>query len=75
MCGSAQGEEQFDFDSKNGKFRLAEAIDNFGEGHAYTRLVPELVGVDPDDAFSSVSCFLKTKGRTQQLAIQTSSVL
>ena len=29
-------------------------IDVFGESHPYTHLVPDLVGVDPDDAFSTV---------------------
>lgn len=29
-------------------------VDVFGPEHPYTHLVPELVGVDPDDAFSTV---------------------
>lgn len=35
--------------------RMMPAIfDTFGEVHNYTRLIPDLTGVDPDDAFSTI---------------------
>ena len=29
-------------------------MDVLGHSHAYTKLVPDMVGIDPDDAFSTV---------------------
>lgn len=33
---------------------LSDSIENFGEDHEFTKLIPDLKGKDPDDAFSSV---------------------
>lgn len=33
---------------------LCDSVDRYGHDHPYTKLVPELDNVDPDDAFSSV---------------------
>lgn len=33
---------------------LSDSIDNFGEDHEFTKLIPDLKGKDPDDAFSSI---------------------
>lgn len=33
---------------------LEKSVDYYGHRHNFTRLVPDLTGVDPDDAFSSV---------------------
>lgn len=37
-----------------GSKALADSIALFGETHEFTKLVPTLKGVDPDDSFSSV---------------------
>lgn len=33
---------------------LSDSIENFGEDHEFTKLIPDLKGKDPDDAFSSI---------------------
>lgn len=35
---------------------LQDSVSHFGEGHEFTKLMPDLHDVDPDDAFSSVPC-------------------
>ena len=35
-------------------FLILKIEDVFGVDHEYTKLVPNLTGVDPDDAFSTV---------------------
>ena len=56
IAGRMQGGERFrSFQSLSGWHTLLETINVvIGKDHAYTKLVPELKGVDPDDAFSSV---------------------
>lgn len=36
------------------KFFLEESVDRFGDDHEFTKLVIDLKGKDPDDAFSSI---------------------
>mmetsp|Transcript_37261 Transcript_37261/g.58137 ORF Transcript_37261/g.58137 Transcript_37261/m.58137 type:complete len:700 (-) Transcript_37261:11-2110(-) len=44
----------FDFDAKIGRNDLRSSITNYGEDHEFTKLIPSLREMDPDDAFSSV---------------------
>ena len=43
-----------DFSAIIGWKALSDSIAQFGENHDFTKLVPDLKGKDPDDAFSSV---------------------
>jgi leukotriene-A4 hydrolase len=56
IMGRLHGEGAFQFDAASGAFHLAEAVAQFTERgqHEFTKLVPDLAGIDPDDAFSSV---------------------
>ncbi|KAF1960801.1 leukotriene A-4 hydrolase [Byssothecium circinans] len=51
---SIHGEPHRHFSAIIGWKALEEAIGLYGEDHAYTKLVVDLKGVDPDDAFSSI---------------------
>ena len=45
----------FEFQASQGSMGLKLAVDFFGAGHNFTRLVPDLSdGKDPDDAFSRI---------------------
>ncbi|CAK4411901.1 unnamed protein product [Aphanomyces euteiches] len=44
----------FDFDAIIGWSALQDSVDGYGADHEFTKLVPTLDGVDPDDSFSSV---------------------
>mmetsp|Transcript_21328 Transcript_21328/g.41387 ORF Transcript_21328/g.41387 Transcript_21328/m.41387 type:complete len:459 (-) Transcript_21328:273-1649(-) len=48
------GAEHFDLHACIGLKALRESIKMYGEKHNFTKMRPELKGVDPDDAFSSV---------------------
>lgn len=49
------GDERYrDFSAIIGWKALSDSIGNFGEDHNFTKLIPDLKGQDPDDAFSSV---------------------
>ncbi|XP_014672522.1 PREDICTED: leukotriene A-4 hydrolase-like [Priapulus caudatus] len=48
------GETERHFEAVGGWKDLQAAVDSFSPGHAHTHLVPDLTGVDPDDAFSAV---------------------
>jgi leukotriene-A4 hydrolase len=49
------GDEKYrDFSAIIGWKALSDSIANFGEDHEFTKLIPDLKGKDPDDAFSSV---------------------
>lgn len=48
------GESHRDFSAIIGWKALTDSIRNFGEDHEFTKLMPQLEGFDPDDAFSSV---------------------
>ena len=49
-----EGAEYFDLDSEIGLSTLKGTIESLGEDNPFTALRPALVGVDPDDSFSSV---------------------
>lgn len=56
ICAAVFGPGSYDFDAASGAFALGESIGTFmsrGQGE-FTKLVPDLSGIDPDDAFSSV---------------------
>lgn len=46
--------EYFDFDATIGWKHMEDSINNYGIDHEFTKLVPTLNGVDPDDSFSSI---------------------
>lgn len=48
------GEEHRDFSAIIGWKSLEDSVKGFGADHEFTRLIPDLNGKDPDDAFSSV---------------------
>ncbi|KAI8938568.1 hypothetical protein NX059_004447 [Plenodomus lindquistii] len=48
------GEEHRHFSAIIGWKALEESVKQFGEDHEYTKLVTDLKGKDPDDAFSSI---------------------
>ena len=47
-------EKARDFSAIIGWKALSNSIRQFGEDHNFTKLIPDLKGQDPDDAFSSV---------------------
>lgn len=51
---AVHGEPHRDFSAIIGWKALADSVSDFGEEHDYTKLVIDLKGKDPDDAFSSV---------------------
>lgn len=51
---AVHGEPHRDFSAIIGWKALSDSIANFGEDHEFTKLVIDLKGKDPDDAFSSV---------------------
>lgn len=52
--GILHGEPEFHFSSIIGWKALKESVDLYGKDHEFTKLVVELEGKDPDDAFSSI---------------------
>jgi leukotriene-A4 hydrolase len=48
------GDDHIDFSSIIGWKALEDSVKNFGEDHEFTRLIVDLKGKDPDDAFSTV---------------------
>jgi leukotriene-A4 hydrolase len=48
------GDKYRDFSAIIGWKALSDSIESFGEDHEFTKLIPDLKGKDPDDAFSSV---------------------
>ncbi|KXT07826.1 hypothetical protein AC579_9689 [Pseudocercospora musae] len=48
------GDQHRDFSAIIGWKALTDSIEQFGEDHEFTKLIPDLKGKDPDDAFSSV---------------------
>lgn len=51
---AVHGEPHRDFSSIIGWKALTDSINQFGEDHEFTKLVVNLKGEDPDDAFSSI---------------------
>ncbi|KAF1344186.1 peptidase family M1-domain-containing protein [Delphinella strobiligena] len=54
IMASLHGEAHRDFSAIIGWKALTDAISNYGEDHEFTKLVVDLKGQDPDDAFSSI---------------------
>ena len=56
ILGLLHGDSAFDFDAISGELALTEAIRKFTDRGQmeFTKLVPDLPGIDPDDSFSSV---------------------
>ena len=48
------GEPHRDFQAIIGWKALVDSVDEFGRDHEFTKLIPDLKGKDPDDAFSSI---------------------
>ncbi|KAK4499110.1 hypothetical protein PRZ48_009622 [Zasmidium cellare] len=48
------GDKHRDFSAIIGWKALSDSIEQFGEDHEFTKLIPNLIGKDPDDAFSSI---------------------
>lgn len=48
------GDKYRDFSAIIGWKALEDSIAQFGEDHEFTKLIPDLKGKDPDDAFSSI---------------------
>lgn len=55
MQAAIHGSDKYrDFSAIIGWKALEDSIAQFGEDHEFTKLIPDLKGKDPDDAFSSV---------------------
>ncbi|KAI0232089.1 Leukotriene A-4 hydrolase [Lamellibrachia satsuma] len=54
IAGRMVNEQLRHFEALGGWTDLQEQVRVFGEDHPFTELVPNLTGVDPDDAFSTV---------------------
>lgn len=52
--GAIHGDAQFHFQAIGGWKHLMDDIEHFGAQNPLTNLCPDLTGIDPDDAFSSV---------------------
>jgi leukotriene-A4 hydrolase len=50
----SHGEAYRHFSSIIGWKALTDSVDHFGHDHEFTKLITDLKGKDPDDAFSSV---------------------
>ena len=48
------GDKHRDFSAIIGWKALSDSIAQFGEDHDFTKMIPDLKGKDPDDAFSSI---------------------
>ena len=54
IVAARHGEEERNFSAIIGWKALTDSINQFGEDHEFTKLVVDLKGQDPDDAFSSI---------------------
>ncbi|KAJ4363180.1 Leucyl aminopeptidase yscIV [Neocucurbitaria cava] len=54
IAAAIHGEPHRHFSAIIGWKALEQSIENFGKDHEYTKLVTDLKGGDPDDAFSSI---------------------
>ncbi|KAI4922654.1 hypothetical protein J4E90_001087 [Alternaria incomplexa] len=54
IAAALHGEAHRHFSAIIGWKALEQSIENYGEDHPYTKLVLDLKGQDPDDAFSSI---------------------
>ncbi|PTU18651.1 hypothetical protein P175DRAFT_0442722 [Aspergillus ochraceoroseus IBT 24754] len=54
ILAAIHGEKYRHFSSIIGWKSLTDSVEHYGKDHEFTKLVPSLKGVDPDDAFSSI---------------------
>ncbi|KAF2835226.1 putative leukotriene A-4 hydrolase like protein [Patellaria atrata CBS 101060] len=54
LQAAIHGDSHRDFSAIIGWKALQDSVERYGEGHEFTRLVIDLKGKDPDDAFSSI---------------------
>jgi leukotriene-A4 hydrolase len=54
IVASLHGEQQRHFSAIVGWKALVDSVEGYGVDHEYTKLIPDLKGKDPDDAFSSI---------------------
>lgn len=54
LVAGLHGEPHRDFSAIIGWKSLEDSVKLYGENHEYTKLIPNLKGQDPDDAFSSI---------------------
>ncbi|KAL1984869.1 hypothetical protein VTN96DRAFT_8624 [Rasamsonia emersonii] len=54
ILGAVHGEAYRHFSAIIGWKGLTDAVEHFGKDHEFTKLVPDLKGKDPDDAFSQI---------------------
>jgi leukotriene-A4 hydrolase len=54
IAGAIHGEEHRDFSAIIGWKALQDSVERYGEDHEFTKLIVDLKGKDPDDAFSSI---------------------
>jgi leukotriene-A4 hydrolase len=54
IIGHVHGAARRDFSAHLGRKALRRSVELFGEQHEFTKLVPNIDGIDPDDAFSSI---------------------
>lgn len=54
IAGILHGEAHRHFSAVIGWKALEDSIERYGKDHAYTKLITDLKGQDPDDAFSSI---------------------
>lgn len=54
LLGELYGEEYRHFEALIGYNDLIKTVNDFGATHGYTKLVPDLNGVHPDDVFSKI---------------------
>jgi len=54
IMAAVHGEPHRDFSAIIGWKALSDSIERFGEDHEFTKLIVDLKGKDPDDAFSSI---------------------
>jgi leukotriene-A4 hydrolase len=54
IAAGIHGEEHRDFSAIIGWKALQDSVDRYGEDHEFTKLIVDLKGKDPDDAFSSI---------------------
>lgn len=54
IAGRLYGEAKSHLSAISGSKSLFDSVQLFGENHEFTKLVPNLQGVDPDDSFSSI---------------------
>jgi leukotriene-A4 hydrolase len=55
MFSTSHGEPYRHFSAIIGWKSLKDSVEHFGADHEFTRLITDLKGKDPDDAFSSVA--------------------